>query len=323
MLSRHHSFHPVALYRVPSHAQQLFFAPPRDKKTDQPVVSSTKTAHKHGFELCSTCLRNPFGNEASPSYRAAWASYAVLPKVAANSAAAQRISFGYGRRIQQLRASAEEEGCRWCGILLSAVIQSRSLDDAAKALEALNSETSEQDSTLESADGGENGESDRLINLAGEGQNEPAEVAPDDYEVDSGRGSNSDPGGKQKATSDSDDQSDEIDTGFASESNDGDQDSAPLQFNTTTYEVLDEYDQCDIIISYFQEKPEMLDGLDRFNALETIIHVHRSSPAHTSDEMLGENAVHFIAKLHTTSGKESRFDFQCNFPYLLHAKHDR
>jgi hypothetical protein len=164
---------------------------------------------------------------------------------------------------------------------------------------AWNSEISEQESTSTGTDGEGADKSDTLNRMDQDGD----EVTAVDYEAEESAISSNDPQEEQESTSGSDNALDGADVGFAQDFIGNEPGVAPSNFDGTTYEVLDEFDQCDITISYLSEEPNMLNGSSSFNILETIIDVHAIDQGDTSHEMVAENAVHLISKLHSEPGK--------------------
>src|SRR5450755_732479 len=149
MLSRYARFQPLA--RIPYHHSE-----------SNNGISSTS-----GHDLCEACLDRPFGSDASLSYAKAWASSDT-----------GKVSFEYSRSAHELRVSAEK-GCRWCGIIVNAIIRAQGLDESNEVLNDYNcSGTASEDADGEDVDG-PNNEQEAI-----DSGNEDNEPSPEEDEAD-------------------------------------------------------------------------------------------------------------------------------------------
>jgi hypothetical protein len=74
--------------------------------------------------------------------------------------------------------------------------------------------------------------------------------------------------------------------------------------DSATYDMLDKFGRCEIMVSYVHDELGMQSG---FNAVEVVVSVNVIDPAESLHEMLGENAVCIIGRLHTTAGEGTSF----------------
>jgi hypothetical protein len=248
MLSRYGSRQPLARIRH------------RRSESNNGIPSTTD------HDLCEACLNRPFGSDASPSYAKAWAS-----------SHAGNVSFEYTRSAHELRGSAEK-GCRWCGLIVNAIISADSMDESMRALDAYNgSDTASEDEDGEDNDG------------------------PDDEQesIDSGNEAN-EPGSKEdEADFDVNELQAMSYANLVQDFIDADMDLTESRPESAAYSVLDKFGQCEIMVSYVHEESGMQSG---FNTLEVVVNVHMTDLTDSSHEMLGENAVCIFGRLHAASG---------------------
>jgi hypothetical protein len=214
--------------------------------------------------LCDKCLDRPFGRGASQSYSEVWLH-----------SGGGSISYEYTRNMTELRVSAEN-GCQWCDMIANAVIHSKRLNEAEELIRRYD-ESDESDEELED-DVGETESADVCIEGSNSGR-ENTESSLEDEQSDIGMDTLEGNGAMPFA-------------------------ERGIQLGTLDYGVLDEFDHCDITVSYIHDDYGMSSGL---NSLEAIVKVHTATLADLRELDFDGSTILIIGRLTAMSGVCSIF----------------